>query len=168
VNVLHLTDSHIQRDPDTVHKGLDPRLSLQAVVKDACEQDWQADLVLLTGDMSHDGSIESYEFLRDVMQGLPQAPVYHLPGNHDQADVMREGEQVHSSSISSLKRFKDDVKEVLNYVAALEHGVERLKELPISLRLFKEIHADTLSVCNSTMGRRTLGETTDSGSPESH
>jgi Icc protein len=89
VNVLHLTDSHIQREPDTVYKGLDPRLSLQAIVRDACEQDWQADLVLLTGDMSHDGSIESYEFLRDIMQALPQAPVYHLPGNHDQADVMR-------------------------------------------------------------------------------
>jgi Fic family protein len=33
------------------------------------------------------------------------------------------------------------VKEVLNYVAALEHGIKRLKELPISLRLIKEIHA---------------------------
>lgn len=34
----------------------------------------------------------------------------------------------------------DDVREVSNYVAALEHGVKRLKELPISLRLVKEIH----------------------------
>ena len=33
-----------------------------------------------------------------------------------------------------------DVKEVLNYVRALEHGIERLRELPISSRLICEIH----------------------------
>ncbi|OGR57034.1 MAG: cell filamentation protein Fic, partial [Elusimicrobia bacterium GWA2_69_24] len=54
------------------------------------------------------------------------------------------------SSLSDLLLFesteapgvpKGDVGEVLNYVAALEHGVKRLKELPISLRLIREIHA---------------------------
>ena len=34
-----------------------------------------------------------------------------------------------------------DVKEVVNYIRALEHGLERLKELPLSLRLIREIHA---------------------------
>ncbi len=34
----------------------------------------------------------------------------------------------------------DDVQEVSNYVSALEHGLKRLKELPISLRLMREIH----------------------------
>lgn len=34
-----------------------------------------------------------------------------------------------------------DVREVLNYVKALEYGLTRLKELPLSLRLIKEIHA---------------------------
>jgi Fic family protein len=33
-----------------------------------------------------------------------------------------------------------DVREVSNYVSALEYGQERLKTLPISLRLIKEIH----------------------------
>jgi Fic family protein len=33
-----------------------------------------------------------------------------------------------------------DVREVLNYVAALEYGLERLKDLPLSLRLVREIH----------------------------
>jgi Fic family protein len=54
------------------------------------------------------------------------------------------------SSLSDLLLFEtaetpgvpaDDVREVSNYVAALEYGVARLKELPISLRLIKEIHA---------------------------
>ena len=35
----------------------------------------------------------------------------------------------------------DDVKEVRNYVRALELGVQRLETLPLSLRLIREIHA---------------------------
>jgi Fic family protein len=33
------------------------------------------------------------------------------------------------------------VREVANYVAALEYGLSRIKELPISLRLIRELHA---------------------------
>ena len=33
-----------------------------------------------------------------------------------------------------------DVREVVNYVRAMEHGIERLKDLPISSRLICEIH----------------------------
>lgn len=34
-----------------------------------------------------------------------------------------------------------DVREVANYVTALEHGLSRLSELPVSLRLLREMHA---------------------------
>ena len=34
-----------------------------------------------------------------------------------------------------------DVEEVVNYVAAMNHGLSRLDELPLSLRLIREIHA---------------------------
>jgi Fic family protein len=34
----------------------------------------------------------------------------------------------------------DDVREVRNYVEALEYGIGRLKELPLSLRLVRELH----------------------------
>lgn len=33
-----------------------------------------------------------------------------------------------------------DVREVRNYVRAMEYGIERLKDLPISVRLIREIH----------------------------
>ncbi len=35
----------------------------------------------------------------------------------------------------------DDVREVHNYVRALDYGLERLETLPVSLRLIREIHA---------------------------
>jgi len=37
-----------------------------------------------------------------------------------------------------------DVKEVSNYVAAMDYGLQRLKELPLSLRLIREIHTRLL------------------------
>jgi Fic family protein len=37
-----------------------------------------------------------------------------------------------------------DVGEVLNYVTAMNYGLERLKELPISIRLIREIHNELL------------------------
>lgn len=59
------------------------------------------------------------------------------------------------SSLSDLLLFElqeapgvpmDDVVEVSNYVAALEHGLERLKEgFPLSNRLIREVHAKLLS-----------------------
>src|SRR5271167_2745436 len=59
------------------------------------------------------------------------------------------------SSLSDLLLFEndqasgvpiDDVQEVSNYVAALEHGLKRIKGgFPLSLRLIKEIHAKLLS-----------------------
>ena len=38
-----------------------------------------------------------------------------------------------------------DIEEVVNYVAALNYGLERLKTLPLSLRLFREIHERLLA-----------------------
>ncbi len=35
---------------------------------------------------------------------------------------------------------ESDVREVLNYVYALEYGLERIKEFPLSLRLLRELH----------------------------
>ena len=65
---------------------------------------------------------------------------------------MIEGTQ---SSLSDLLLFEldqepgvplDDVREVSNYVAALDHGLRLLEEgLPLSLRLFREIHGVLLN-----------------------
>ena len=38
-----------------------------------------------------------------------------------------------------------DVEEVVNYIAAMNHGLARLAELPVSLRLIREIHEKLLA-----------------------
>ena len=45
-----------------------------------------------------------------------------------------------SAQLSFLESH-DDVREVHNYVAALDYGLERLKRFPMSLRFIREIHA---------------------------
>src|SRR6266571_5285102 len=38
-----------------------------------------------------------------------------------------------------------DVDEVINYVRAMNHGLGRLKDLPVSVRLIREIHGQLLA-----------------------
>ncbi len=56
-----------------------------------------------------------------------------------------EGTQATLSDIFYYEVLKDkpkhnDVQEVLNYVAAMNYGINKLKKLPLSLRLVREIH----------------------------
>jgi len=50
----------------------------------------------------------------------------------------------------------DDVAEVSSYVAAMNHGIKRVKKLPLSVRLIKEIHKILLT--NSRGKHKTPGE----------
>jgi Fic family protein len=45
-----------------------------------------------------------------------------------------------AEAAAAVERSSADLREVANYVVALEHGVERLSDLPLSLRLVKELH----------------------------
>jgi len=49
-----------------------------------------------------------------------------------------------------------DIEEVVNYVRAMNYGLRRLDELPVCLRLFREIHAELLSGVRGS--ERTPGE----------
>ncbi len=69
------------------------------------------------------------------------------------------------SSLSDLLLFEaeaapgaplDDVTEVSCYVAAMNYGMERLKEFPLSLRLIREIHSKLLN--NARGGNKSPGE----------
>lgn len=53
-------------------------------------------------------------------------------------DVLKREAKVESSEIHK------DVDEVINYIDAMNYGLERLKEFPLSLRLLREIHGKLL------------------------
>lgn len=50
------------------------------------------------------------------------------------------GELLASEAGAAVARSPEDLREVGNYVAALEHGIARLKTLPLSIRLVCELH----------------------------
>lgn len=61
----------------------------------------------------------------------------------------------HNAGIS-VKHDPDDLQEVQNYIVALDFGLNRLKELPLSLRLIKEIHEQLMQGVRG--GHATPGE----------
>lgn len=50
------------------------------------------------------------------------------------------GELLAAEAGAAVERSPADLREVGNYVVALEHGTKRLKKLPLSLRLVRELH----------------------------
>ena len=50
------------------------------------------------------------------------------------------GELLASEAGAVVERSPEDLREVSNYVVALEHGISRLKRLPIGVRIMRELH----------------------------
>jgi len=51
------------------------------------------------------------------------------------------GELLAAEAGGRVERSPADLQEVENYVSALEYGIDRLRSLPLSLRLLRELHA---------------------------
>lgn len=52
-------------------------------------EEWPADLVAMTGDLTQDETVESYQRFKKLFSALG-LPVYCVPGNHDVRSVMKE------------------------------------------------------------------------------
>jgi Icc protein len=85
--VIQLTDPHLFSAP-AVMLGVDTEASLRAVVAAIRRDHAGADLLLATGDLSHDGSELSYRRFADAIAPLG-VPVRCLPGNHDAPAALR-------------------------------------------------------------------------------
>lgn len=85
--ILQFTDTHLTQDPQGTLKGVVTRDSLGACV--AMAQEHTASHVLLTGDLSHDASQESYQALQDIISPL-NLPVSVIAGNHDFAPEVKK------------------------------------------------------------------------------
>jgi Fic family protein len=66
------------------------------------------------------------------------------------------GELLAAEAGAAVARSPEDLREVANYVVALEYGVSRLVSLPLSLRLVRELHARLMERVRG--GQATPGE----------
>lgn len=101
VKVLQFSDMHLFAESDKTLLGLDTQQSFLEVLRKAQATHWPADLILITGDLTQDGSREAYQRLQQRLAALG-TPTYRLPGNHDDPAAMDEilnGENVHAARI---------------------------------------------------------------------
>ena len=85
--LLQISDCHLAADPTQRYRGRNAGEALDRLLPAAAE--WKADLVVATGDLSEDGSRESYQRLADKLSVI-RAPQCAVPGNHDDALTLRE------------------------------------------------------------------------------
>jgi 3',5'-cyclic-AMP phosphodiesterase len=89
-NIIQLTDLHLFATPEQVLANLQTADSFNAVLTTLQHLQPQADLILLTGDLSQDESLASYQYLYQRLQGL-NVPIHWIPGNHDCVPTMHQG-----------------------------------------------------------------------------
>lgn len=102
----------------------------------------------------HDAANRAIGQLNGVASILPDMPLFLYMYVRKEALLSSQIEGT-QSSLSDLLLYEndeapgvpiDDVQEVSNYVAAMDHGLNRLKEgFPLSLRLIREVHEILLS-----------------------
>lgn len=102
----------------------------------------------------HDAANRAVGQLNGVASILPDTPLFLYMYVRKEALLSSQIEGT-QSSLSDLLLYEDneipgvpidDVQEVSNYVAAMTHGLNRLKEgFPLSLRLIRELHEILLS-----------------------
>lgn len=89
--ILHLSDPHLARPGHAVFDRLDTAALLRAAVaRITAQRDGidPLDALLVTGDISEDGSAESYALFRDIVAPLG-LPLLAIPGNHDDRTAFR-------------------------------------------------------------------------------
>ena len=92
VRIVQITDSHLFKSTEGDLLGMKTEHSLDCVVSLVREKTPDFDVVLATGDISQDGSLESYDRMKKKLQGF-QVPFYWLSGNHDQDDVITKASE---------------------------------------------------------------------------
>lgn len=85
---IHLTDTHLVEGGNDL-LGTNPQARLQQAVAHICRHQGDAEALVLTGDLTHQGHPDAYRRVRECLAALPM-PVYPIPGNHDHRDLFKE------------------------------------------------------------------------------
>ena len=141
LSIAQVTDIHFFTDENQKLLGLPTTQSFQAVIERLLSLQPRPDLLLLTGDLSQEGTPESYERLQDLLIPL-EMPTYWLPGNHDCISAMQQ--VLNRAPISPRKAFTQGGWNFLlidSSVPGCVHGnlsLETLDWLDFRLRLMSD------------------------------
>ena len=60
IKLVHITDMHLFKSKESLYKEVNSFDSYNEVLTDIKESNWKPNALIVTGDISNDGSIESY------------------------------------------------------------------------------------------------------------
>jgi len=86
--LAQISDLHLQSGRRPASGIVDTAGALEACVAHLNALDPRPDVLLATGDLTHDGTAESYALLREILAAL-KMPVHLIPGNHDDREELR-------------------------------------------------------------------------------
>nr|DAL08930.1 MAG TPA_asm: cyclic 3',5'-adenosine monophosphate phosphodiesterase [Caudoviricetes sp.] len=82
IRILQITDTHLFAGKHESLLGVNTWSSYEAVVEAITAQQRDYDLIIATGDLAQDHSVEAYQHFAEGISRLPR-PCVWLPGNHD-------------------------------------------------------------------------------------
>lgn len=86
--IIQLTDLHLFADPSAEVRGVRTRETFERVFAAVDARFDETDRLVITGDLTHDEKLETYQFLRKrLTRWLPKLRV--VPGNHDDRALLR-------------------------------------------------------------------------------
>ncbi len=83
--LIQISDCHI--DDQRIVMGVDSQSNLQLVVQQINQSEFDA--LLISGDLTHHGSLNSYQTLKTILSPIQQ-PIFVIGGNHDQAQNLTQ------------------------------------------------------------------------------
>lgn len=87
MRILQLSDLHLANNGEYAFRHADSVMTLKQTIDYILTAPIYPDVVVVTGDVSTDGSASSYEFAMEQLKRLPW-PLYMVPGNHDEREPM--------------------------------------------------------------------------------
>ncbi|OED42509.1 hypothetical protein ACH42_12155 [Endozoicomonas sp. (ex Bugula neritina AB1)] len=87
IRIIQITDTHLFNNNDEELLGVQTRESLDAVLELIHAKYADFECLLVTGDLTQDGSTSSYGYLKEVLTRFNK-PFYWLCGNHDVPEIM--------------------------------------------------------------------------------
>jgi Icc protein len=142
IRIVQISDCHLYADTNiSKFAQINPYQSLARVLRDIAQ--YQLDLLLVTGDLSGDGSALSYQHFKQLIKesGIT-CPYVILPGNHDDLDKLQEQFEVEnlwlaypSESPLTLANWQIhllNTKTLGSSGAFLQHDLQQLEKMLIN------------------------------------